>query len=210
VNNRKSFDTPWLFDLAKNAGYVTFFGEEFCYEKSPYVVQDTYFETEPDYRIDKIFCRLSKAYKQLTNVDATTPFWAVEFDKSSEPQPCIDGRPRQQIAFEYLIKMWSTYRDVPKVAYLNALAAHDYGVITEYHHLGSEAYDDLLAALIEVFISSNLVENTLFIIRSDHGLQGGPGALDYSTQQEVRTENLFMSMFSRNGANKYSNLIDKS
>jgi len=178
--------------LAKNAGYVTFFGEEFCYEDSPYVVQDTYFPTEPDYRIDKIFCRLSKAYKKHTNLDFTTPLWAVEFFKSSEPQPCIDGRPRQQIAFEYMIKMWSSYRDVPKVAYLNALPAHDYGVIPEYHHLGSEAYDDLLASLIEVFISSNLIENTLFIIRSDHGLQGGPGALDYSTQQEVRTENLCM------------------
>lgn len=110
--------------------------------------------------------------------------WAVEHDRSSDPKPCLDGRSRYQIAHEYITKMWEAHPDQPKLAYLNAISAHDYGLFDEHLHLGAEAYDELLSKFLTTIMSSSLFENTVVVVRSDHGLQGGPAALEYSTQQE--------------------------
>ena len=34
--------TPWLFGVSDSKGYINFFGEEFCYDHSPYVTQGTF------------------------------------------------------------------------------------------------------------------------------------------------------------------------
>ena len=40
--------TPWLFGISDSKGYINFFGEEFCYDYSPYVTQGTFtsYQTE--------------------------------------------------------------------------------------------------------------------------------------------------------------------
>ena len=147
-------------------------------------MQDLFFKTEPDYRIDKIYCRLAMYFKRAFKLDPNHPMWAVDHDRASDPKPCIDGRSRHQISHEYLIKIWENRVDKPKFAYLNAIAAHDYGLLDEYLNLGAEAYDELLSIFLKTIFSSPFFKHTIIVLRSDHGLQGGPAAIDYSTQQE--------------------------
>jgi len=60
------------------------------------------------------------------------PLWAVEDNIASKPQPRVDGRLKQQFSLECLQQMWDNYPDVPKLAYLYALAAHDYFIESAY------------------------------------------------------------------------------
>jgi hypothetical protein len=39
--NEETVKTPWIFGVTDSKGYVNYFGEEFCYENSPYVTQGT-------------------------------------------------------------------------------------------------------------------------------------------------------------------------
>ena len=81
--------------------------------------------------------------------------------------------------------MWDAYRDVPKFAYLNAMAAHIYTSNTAKATLTAEEYDKTLSNLLESFFNRDDAHNTIIIVRSDHGLQGGKAAtVDYSTQIE--------------------------
>ena len=41
---RSSRESPWLFDVVKNLGYISMFGEEFCYLGSKYIVQVSSFD----------------------------------------------------------------------------------------------------------------------------------------------------------------------
>ena len=141
-----------------------------------------FFVTKPDFSIHKIFCLLARHSQKGAFTDKS--LWAIDHDSASKPKPCIDGRSRHQISHEYLIKIWDTYPDVPKFAYLNAIAAHDYGLANEYMHLGGEEYDVILSSFLRYAMTKDSFKNTVIIIRSDHGLQGGPAAIEYSTQQE--------------------------
>lgn len=179
--------STWAFDVARDLGYITFFGEEFCYSTSPYVVQNIYFpiDAQADYFVHTIFCRLAAWWKKARGMPINKELWAVENDSASRPQPCVDGRSKQQFSLQYLQQIWRAYPDVPKFAYLNALAAHDYSVENLYLPLGAEAYDELLSSSLRSMMTSGLLNDTMVILRSDHGLQGGPsGNIEYSTQQE--------------------------
>jgi hypothetical protein len=37
--DKKALKTTWLLGVTDARGYINFFGEEFCYESSPYVTQ---------------------------------------------------------------------------------------------------------------------------------------------------------------------------
>jgi hypothetical protein len=181
-------ENPWLFDIAEKLGYVTFFGEEFCYTGSPYVTQGNHFELNADYDMNKLFCRLDEATKQDTNIfeqtnDKESSIF-FEQDTATNPQPCVDGRSRQEFAFEYIKGIWNAYPDVPKFAFLNSLAAHDYSIDTAYRQLGLEAYDDLISEFLKEMLSRRDAKKTVIVLRSDHGIQGGPAPIDYSTQVE--------------------------
>jgi len=186
LKNNIHVTSTWAFDIAKDLGYVTFFGEEFCYDTSPYVVQNTYFpiDDQGDYFVHNIFCRLAKRWKKTMRMHEKKELWAVENDSASKPQPCVDGRSKHQFSLEYLQQIWRAYPDVPKFAYLNALAAHDYSVESVYLPLGAEAYDEHLANFLRSMMTSGLLNDTMVILRSDHGLQGGPAIIEYSTQLE--------------------------
>lgn len=117
----------WIFDVAKNLGYITFFGEEFCYEESPYVVQtQSAFTLDVDFSLDNLFCRLAENWlKANGQVNSGMRTYGVEYDDDEVPDSCFDGKSRGEIALEYLTQIWDEYDSIPKFAYLNALAAHE-------------------------------------------------------------------------------------
>lgn len=49
----------------------------------------------------------------------------------------------------------------------------------------AEAYDNVLSSFLEGFLARNDAKDTIIIVRSDHGLQGGPTTVDYATQIEA-------------------------
>jgi hypothetical protein len=164
---------PFLYDIAKKEGYLTFFGEEFCYTGSPYVVQDNIFSLDPDFALHKLFCQLER--RSLQN---------------SESGNCVDvfrGAWKYGLGLDLLTQLWDIYGDTPKFAYLNAMAAHYYTARTSELALRSDYYDEYFARFLEHTFNRSDARETIVIVRSDHGFQGHISAVvDYSTQIEHR------------------------
>lgn len=194
-------NSPWIFDIANKLGYVTFFGEEFCADGSPFAVQESVFPTTPDISLQTLFCRLASEKARRQHLDVTSPLWGVELGGTpTHPEPCVDGRSMQQLAFEQITQMFDKYPDVPKLAFLNAISAHDYAIDVSRMALGAEAYDDHLSSFLNKMMSRTDSSNTVIVMRSDHGLQGGPAVVDYSFQMEHRlawTEMIVPKTYSR-------------
>jgi len=172
--------TPWLYDVAKDEGYITFFGEEFCFPGSPWVVQENIFPIAADIELHTVFCRLVKHMKP----------WLDDrlLYNAGYGHYCInekEGIPKQEIALEVLRQMWHQYNDEPKFAYLNGMAAHNYVKETEKLAWRAEEYDEALSRFLKSILGRDDAHETIIIIRSDHGLQGGDSSVvDYSTQIE--------------------------
>jgi hypothetical protein len=88
--------------------------------------------------------------------------------------------------FDLINNFWDAYPDAPKFAYLNAMAAHDYDDDWIKMTSVAEEYDSQLAAFLSSMISRETFQNTVIIIRADHGLQGGPSTVEYFMQVEHR------------------------
>ena len=176
----------WIFDVAKNLGYITFFGEEFCYDESPWVVQSqSAFKLDVDLALERLFCHLATDWiKANGKVNSKTHTYSVEYDTREVPDYCFDGKSRGEIGLEFIEQMWDAYNDTPKFAFLNALAAHDYSLDAAHAPLSAERYDATVFQFLSKFMKRNDARDTYIIIRSDHGLQGGPYPIDYSTQIE--------------------------
>jgi len=166
--------TPWLFDVARAKGYITYFGEEFCYDFSPYVTQDNTFPLHTDFELRNLYCRLQSC---LENCEGPWP--------PMGPHICLE-RDDENPAFTQISSIWDAYPDVPKFAFLNGIAAHDYDFEWIKMIASLEAYDIQLASFLERIVSSPSFENTIIVVRADHGLQGGPTTVDYSVQVEHR------------------------
>lgn len=121
--------SPWLFDIAKAAGYVTLFAEEFCYDDSVYVPQGNIFELDADILPHKFFCRNVERRAAKMGFQINGPIWSYE-DSSNPGKPCVDGKGsfrKAAVAMDHIESMWGAYAGTPKFAYLNAMAAHVYG-----------------------------------------------------------------------------------
>ncbi|KAL7552327.1 hypothetical protein ACHAWF_015555 [Thalassiosira exigua] len=112
----------WLFDVAKNLGYLTFFGEEFCYEESPYVVQtQSAFTLDVDFTLGELHCSLARDWLKVQGrVNSGDKTWSVEYEDMGVP--CFDGRSRSEISLSFIAHMFQSYDSLPKFAFLNALA----------------------------------------------------------------------------------------
>eukprot|EP00588_Corethron_pennatum_P034977 CAMPEP_0194345252 /NCGR_PEP_ID=MMETSP0171-20130528/104750_1 /TAXON_ID=218684 /ORGANISM="Corethron pennatum, Strain L29A3" /LENGTH=456 /DNA_ID=CAMNT_0039112213 /DNA_START=111 /DNA_END=1480 /DNA_ORIENTATION=- len=166
-----------LFATAARAGYVTFFGEEFCYTGSPYVVQDHFFPVAPNVSLLPLFCRLAED-TQRRQGNASAPLWSVEWG------PCVHGRPRAALALEHLRGLWDARTAaMPAFAFLNARAAHDYAADEARRYARAEAYDALLAAFLRGLLADH-GRDTVVVVRSDHGRQGGPARREHAAQAE--------------------------
>eukprot|EP00571_Detonula_confervacea_P000538 CAMPEP_0172318456 /NCGR_PEP_ID=MMETSP1058-20130122/34927_1 /TAXON_ID=83371 /ORGANISM="Detonula confervacea, Strain CCMP 353" /LENGTH=1694 /DNA_ID=CAMNT_0013033295 /DNA_START=295 /DNA_END=5379 /DNA_ORIENTATION=+ len=176
----------WIFEVAKNLGYITFFGEEFCYEESPYVVQtQSAFTLDVDLTPSDLFCNLAKDWLKVNGkVNHQLKTYAVEYDGKEIPNTCFDGKSRGEIGLEIITQMWDEYDSSPKFAFLNALAAHDYSLNAAHASLGAENYDAVVYRFLSSIMARNDSRDTYVVLRSDHGLQGGPYPIDYATQIE--------------------------
>jgi len=175
----------WIFAVARKLGYVTFFGEEFCYEDSPYVVQgQSVFDLDVDLSLEKIFCHLARIELMFDGLLNSERLFGVEYDTKNIPDACFDGKSRGDIGLELISQMWDAYSARPKFAFLNALAAHDYSLDAAHMPLGAEKYDKAVAGFLTKIMDSNEEKETFIFLRSDHGLQGGPFPIEYSTQIE--------------------------
>jgi Protein of unknown function (DUF229) len=120
--------SPWIFDLANFSGYVTLFAEEFCYDNSPFVPQGNLFNLHADLLPHLLFCRITERQISRKGGKVHGPLWKAK--GATDPLATgIDGEnsfPKVDVALSYIRSMWDAYHDVPKFAYLNALAAHLY------------------------------------------------------------------------------------
>ena len=62
--------------------------------------------------------------------------------------------------------MFEAYHDVPKFAFLNAMAAHVYKAF-DLMPMAAEAYDLVLAAFLERILQRSDADNTIIVVRSD-------------------------------------------
>ena len=70
---------------------------------------------------------------------------------------------------------------MPALAFLNARAAHDYVADEARRYARAEAYDALLAAFLRGLLA-NHGRDTVVVVRSDHGRQGGPARRKHAAQ----------------------------
>ena len=175
----EKLESPWIFDVAKERGYVTYAGAEFCYEGSPFVVQNNVFSVSPDFELQRLYCRLQQSRQY--NYSATGPRLCAYQKRRSGPDSSNPG-------FDLIRELWSSAAlvDVPKFVYLNAMAAHDYDPNWIKMVSVAEEYDGQLQAFLQFMVLHPSFSNTVIVVRADHGLQGGPATLEYSMQVEHR------------------------
>lgn len=182
-NAKGSGSSHFLFDIARDMGYVTFFGEEFCFDHSPYVTQGNIFDLNADIKVHTAHCRIAERYLMQQNLTINPKkLWGTGFHL-----PCVDGDQgleKSLISTESILQMWSKYSDRPRFAFLNAMAAHDYAPRWEAMTQKAETYDFVLSSFLRKLLSRPGASNTIVVLRSDHGLQDGPSTADFSTQAE--------------------------
>jgi len=156
--------TRWLFEIAQKYGYITWLGEEFCTRGSQWVFQGRYAELRMlDYNLDELFCALG----------------------SDEFESCPGGRSKSILAFSALKKLWLTYPEEPKFAFLNDISVH--GDNTGGYlgrALKLKATDKLVADFLKDFLSLDQSKNTIILLRSDHGMKSQTTWADFSEQME--------------------------
>ena len=136
-----------------------------------------------------VFCGLvdRKLYKDPKLKVHEKHKWGVEMsDNCIEGDVCLPNNEKSTISFQFIEQMWDTYAHQPKFAFLNAIAAHDYSFEWDESIRKAEAYDEHVHNFLQRMISRKDSDRTVIIIRSDHGLQKGPTAIDYSVQFEHR------------------------
>lgn len=172
-------ESPWLFDVAKRIGYVTFFGDEFCYTGSPFVAQNNIFPLSPDYELQKLYCRLKESRQY--NFSALGPRLCASQRTGSGIKPMNPG-------FDLIREIWQVQElnGIPKFIYLNAMAAHDYDSNWIKMVAVADEYDKQLAEFLYGMVNHESFSNTIIVVRSDHGLQGGPMTMEYAMQVEHR------------------------
>lgn len=159
---------PYLYDLAKDLGYFTFFGEEFCYNGSPYIHQDNIFPLKADVYVHQIYCQLRKYDQGPGETRVMTP----------------EGLTTQEWPLEILRQMWTKLpANTPKFAYFNAIAAHDTKGDASEAIRPAEAFDVSLSSFLESIFSADEIHNTVVVVKSDHGSQSIM-PIDYSAQIE--------------------------
>ncbi len=159
------FESPWIFDVAKRLGYVTLFGDEFCYEGSPFVAQNNIFPLSPDFELQQLYCRLEES--RQFNFSAIGPRLCASQRTASGSKPMNPG-------FDLINEIWQSddLAEIPKFVYLNAMAAHDYDLNWIKMISVAEEYDGQLVAFLHSMVSHENFANTIIVVRSDHGLQG--------------------------------------
>lgn len=75
----------------------------------------------------KLFCDLAKEWIRIhgkQNSRSTRTF-GIEYEERGVPNSCFGGFSRGEIGLTYIEQMFEQYPDLPKFAFINALAAHE-------------------------------------------------------------------------------------
>jgi len=136
--------TPWLFGVSDLKGYINCFGEEFCYNGSPYVTQGNVFPNfYQDIESHNVFCSLvdRKLVKEKLKIHPKHKWGVGMSDPCIEGESCSKNEEKSTISLQFMEQMWNVYVRQPKLAFLNAMAAHDYSPDWEMMISKAEAYD---------------------------------------------------------------------
>lgn len=171
---KKSKRSNWLFDIAKVAGYQTSFAEDVCYHFSDrcgrrFSSQDLFYDTEAGFhhsRFSSMFC-------------------ALPYLRGRAPRDITEVRLKQEMMLEY-VKAFFAHSDDPKFQLVNIGIGHDYRYLP-FRFSGMEQMDGIITeVLCNLLSNTSTANNTVVILYSDHGMQDGPGSLDWASQMEQR------------------------
>ena len=196
--NGNQDEASWLFDDVRAKGGVTIFGEEFCSRGSTWVLQDHYFQLDDafDYSMIDLYCAIA-AYNRLIGTHALQglPLNAMlgepqqgvgEGDfgpyAGGENAMCLGNQCPYTWPMWFVRNVWHQIPHRPKFAYMNMMAAHS----QQPNPVALEFFDGILADFLAEFLSSAAFKDTVILLRSDHGIQNGPHALNWAGQVEQK------------------------
>ena len=168
-------DDPWLHRVAKRLGYTTAFTEDFCYRGSPFGIVDMFFPEHDFDNVDlaDVHCAISSCQDPRNK-------------RTGAIGAAIAQRLRSKITLDYLEQLWenNATRGLPKFAFTSLIAAHSYKTDIPAFVYATHLLDQVLPAFLEAFLKSPAGRDTVVVLRSDHGLQSGPWAFEFSQQWE--------------------------
>jgi hypothetical protein len=105
------------------------YSEDFCYEGSIYVPQGNLFTLDADLLPANLFCRVWELSALRMGFKMDEPAWRYSYKPWPGAPGCVDangGYEVGMVALHHVESMWDAYHDVPKFAYVNSIAAHQY------------------------------------------------------------------------------------
>ena len=91
--------------------------------------QENVFPLEVDILPSEFFCRVSERRAANLGKNMTGPAYLYGYEPRTGEPLCVDedgGYESGLVGLDHIESMWKSYPDVPKLAYLNAIAAHYY------------------------------------------------------------------------------------
>lgn len=158
-------ESPWILDVAKKLGYVTYVGEEYCYEGSPAAAHATIFPGSPDFELKRLYCRLQESRQY--NFSAVGHRLCVSHRTFSGSMSTHPG-------FNLIHEIWHN-EDLgrhPKFFYLNTMAVHESDPNSVKMVSLAEEFDGQLADFLHSMTSQQTFANTIIILRSNPRMQG--------------------------------------
>lgn len=137
-------DYPWIWNTLKDQGYATLFTDAGSLNRL-----FTGFKSPPTHHYGRPF------------------FYATEPMKKNKRDYCLKSKPKLRIVQDYTIEFLKSYPAIPKFAFVN------------YHEMSHDFFpdvklaDDIQRNWIHNLFHSKLMDNTIFILMSDHGIQLG-------------------------------------
>ena len=141
---------PWLFRELQSAGYVTQWGED-DYESGTFTKALRGFKDQPvDHYLRPFHMKLPK----------------VRYDMLSTTY-CLGPQPKHQVVFQNILDLYDMYGSKPKFSFMwNTELSHDSLSMVRL-------VDDDLKSFLQKLKHTNLLNNTLLILLSDHGARFG-------------------------------------
>lgn len=134
-------DFPWIWNDFKKMGYAFLWGDKSTFH----------------YRF--------LGFKQLPSLHYARPwFLSVDKERKNHKKYCIGNETRHEILLNYLAEFWQAYNSIPKLSFIN------YEEMSHDNFVDIELIDDAHSKWLDKLNDSKVLENTIVILMSDHGL----------------------------------------